>query len=70
MMNFEMLDTSGSGTVIKVVGVGGAGGIRRRWPAAMHLSRFVWAAAAWAPVPSLTKAVQPLKPLAKKFAQH
>src|SRR5690606_7021632 len=26
MMNFEMLDTSGSGTVIKVVGVGGAGG--------------------------------------------
>jgi cell division protein FtsZ len=26
MMNFEMLDNSGSGTVIKVVGVGGAGG--------------------------------------------
>ncbi len=26
MMNFEMLDTSKSGTVIKVVGVGGAGG--------------------------------------------
>jgi len=26
MMNFEMLDTSRSGTVIKVVGVGGAGG--------------------------------------------
>lgn len=26
MMNFEMLDTSSSGTVIKVVGVGGAGG--------------------------------------------
>src|SRR3546814_15825106 len=26
MMNFEMLDTSSNGTVIKVVGVGGAGG--------------------------------------------
>ena len=26
MMNFEMLDTSANGTVIKVVGVGGAGG--------------------------------------------
>ncbi|HBT32633.1 MAG TPA: cell division protein FtsZ, partial [Pusillimonas sp.] len=26
MMNFEMLDTNNSGTVIKVVGVGGAGG--------------------------------------------
>lgn len=26
MMNFEMLDTRGNGTVIKVVGVGGAGG--------------------------------------------
>src|SRR3546814_13325944 len=26
MMNFEMLDTSVNGTVIKVVGVGGAGG--------------------------------------------
>ncbi|MGB3741246.1 MAG: cell division protein FtsZ, partial [Castellaniella sp.] len=26
MMNFEMLDTSRNGTVIKVVGVGGAGG--------------------------------------------
>ena len=26
MMNFEMLDSSTKGTVIKVVGVGGAGG--------------------------------------------